>query len=93
MERRRLWTTKEASVYLGVGENYIRDMIMEGDRDFPYINITRGEKAAFRFDEEDLAAWVNNQKRIANVPLERPPLFGEECVISEPPKEEPDSKE
>lgn len=74
-QRRRLLNVIEASTYLGLSPNYIRDMIMEGDKDFPYINISRGEKASYRFDIKDLDLWVDNLKRVAAAPREIPALI------------------
>jgi excisionase family DNA binding protein len=79
-ERRRLLTTNEAAVYLGLSANYIRDMIMDGDCNLPYINISRGDKASFRFDIKDLDLWVDSLKREANEPRHASkPLFEEQA--------------
>jgi excisionase family DNA binding protein len=50
---------KEAAEYVSLSPNYIRDMI--ADRKFPYIDISKGEKACYRFDRKELDKWIERQ--------------------------------
>ena len=56
---RRLLTTKEAAKYLGLGEGYLRELRMNGDRKNrlsppPFIRSGR----AVRYDIRDLDEWI-----------------------------------
>lgn len=55
---KRILSIKEAAAYVGLSPNVIRDLI--GKRRFPYKNVSRGEKAIFRFDIRELDKWINN---------------------------------
>ena len=54
---KRLLSIKEAAEYVSLSPNVIRDLI--GKRKFPYVNVSRGEKAIFRFDVRELDKWVS----------------------------------
>jgi excisionase family DNA binding protein len=54
---KRLLSIKEAAVYVGLSPNVIRDLIAK--RKFPYKNVSRGEKAIFRFDVRELDKWID----------------------------------
>ena len=55
---KRLLDIKEASEYVSLSPNVIRDLI--GKRRFPYKNVSRGAKAILRFDVNELDKWVEN---------------------------------
>ena len=55
---KRVLTINEASEYVSLSPNVIRDLI--GKRRFPYKNVSRGEKAIFRFDVNELDKWIDN---------------------------------
>ena len=55
---KRVLTINEASDYVGLSPNVIRDLI--GKRKFPYKNVSRGDKAIFRFDVRELDKWIDN---------------------------------
>ena len=55
---KRLLNIKEAAEYVSLSPNVIRDLI--GKRRFPYVNISRGEKAVFRFDVRELDKWIDD---------------------------------
>jgi len=53
---KRLLNINEAAEYVSLSPNVIRDLIAK--RQFPYKNVSRGEKAIFRFDVNELDKWV-----------------------------------
>jgi len=55
---KRVLTINEASNYVGLSPNVIRDLIAK--RRFPYKNVSRGEKAIFRFDVRELDKWIDD---------------------------------
>ena len=55
---RRLLNIVKASEYIGISPNMIRDLIAK--RQFPYKNISRGEKPVFRFDIRELDKWIES---------------------------------
>jgi predicted DNA-binding transcriptional regulator AlpA len=55
--KKQLLNIKEAGEYVGLSPNVIRDLI--GKRKFPYKNVSRGEKAIFRFDVRELDKWID----------------------------------
>ena len=54
---KRLLNINEAAEYVSLSPNVIRDLI--GKRKFPYVNVSRGQKAIFRFDVRELDEWVS----------------------------------
>ena len=53
---KRLLNVTEASKYIGLSPNYIRDLIAK--RRFPYKNISKGNKPVFRFDIRELDKYI-----------------------------------
>jgi excisionase family DNA binding protein len=52
---KRLLTTKEAAEYLNLSPNYIRELVAM--QEIPYRNISRGDKACYRFVQCELDEW------------------------------------
>ena len=61
---KRLLNIKEASAYIGLSPNYIRDLIAK--RRFPYKNISKGQKPVFRFDIRELDKYIETIPGITN---------------------------
>lgn len=53
---KRLLNIKEASEYIGLSPNYIRDLIAK--RSFPFKNISKGKKPVFRFDIREIDKYI-----------------------------------
>ncbi len=53
---RRLLNINEASEYIGLSPNVIRDLVAK--RRFPFKDVSRGAKSVFRFDVKDLDQWI-----------------------------------
>jgi excisionase family DNA binding protein len=54
--KKRVLSIKEAAEYVGISPNVIRDLI--GKQRFPFKDVSRGEKAVYRFDIKDLDTWI-----------------------------------
>ena len=54
--KQRLMNIAEASEYIKMSPNYIRSLILSGE--IPFINISKGEKACYRFDRVALDKWI-----------------------------------
>jgi excisionase family DNA binding protein len=52
---KRVFGIKEAAKYVGLSPNVIRDLI--GKRKFPFKDVSRGEKACYRFVQCELDQW------------------------------------
>ena len=50
---------KEAAEYVGLSPNYIRRLIARGE--FPYRDISRGERPVFKFEPDELNQWIKSQ--------------------------------
>ena len=61
---KRILTIKEAAEYIGMRPNYIRDLIAK--QKFPHKNVSRGERAVFRFDKIELDKWLNDLPGMSN---------------------------
>ncbi len=55
--QKRLLNIREASQYVDLSPNFIRDLIAK--RQFPFRNISRGKKPIFRFDLKALDLWID----------------------------------
>ena len=55
---KRVLNINEAAEYVNLSPNVIRDLI--GKRKFPYVNVSRGQKAIFRFDVRELDKWIDD---------------------------------
>lgn len=53
---KRLLNIREASEYVSLSPNTLRDLIAK--RKFPFRNVSRGTKAVFRFEVKELDAWI-----------------------------------
>ena len=56
---KRLLGIKEAAEYVGLSPNYIRRLIALGE--FPYRNISKGDRPVFKFEPDELDQWVKTQ--------------------------------
>jgi excisionase family DNA binding protein len=57
--KKQLLGIKEAAEYVGLSPNYIRRLI--GLKEFPYRNISKGERPVFKFEPEELDQWIKTQ--------------------------------
>jgi len=63
--KKRLYTVKEAAVYLGRGVHGVRDLIWDGE--LPVIQ--RGEKGVQYIDVNDLDSWIERNKKYDDIGL------------------------
>lgn len=59
-KQRRLYTTKQAAVYLGVSERTLWTMANSGE--IPSVRFGSGRRQSVRFDVADLDAWIEKHK-------------------------------
>ncbi|MFC1683159.1 helix-turn-helix transcriptional regulator [Candidatus Zixiibacteriota bacterium] len=63
---KRLLTIKELSEYISYSQTSIRRMMASGE--IPHIRLPRG---SYRFDKEDIDAWLKDCKRQTEVDRKR----------------------
>ena len=54
---RRLLNIKQTSEYVGLSPNEIRRRILA--ETFPFVNISKGDKAVYRFDLKELEKYID----------------------------------
>lgn len=55
---KRLLNTNEAAEYVGLHPQSVRGLVLENN--FPYVNISKGERPIYRFDIRELDKWIEN---------------------------------